>query len=242
MKDLIERSNNENWADSHLIARKFGYRHRNLTDVIDSIIDDLSKLGGNKLPPKNSLGDPKYMTEDRSYRGNEYTAYLMNRPFFSLLAGRLRGKKVFEWQIKFNTAFYEMESALLLSSTNQDDTLWLDSRATGKIARREETDVIKDFVDYATSQGSQNAEFYYRHITNASYKAMGLIAKRHPGIRDTMGMYELAELMLIERFARAKLDEYMKLGRNYKDIYNCVRDDMIEYGKSICFKSVQVKT
>ena len=179
---------------------------------------------------------PKVITEEREYRGNKYTAYLMNRDFFSILAMRFKGKKAFQWQAGFISAFNAMEQRILTADKNATDPTWLGQREQGKIARLEETDVIKEFVEYATNQGSTKAKFYYKHITNATYKALGLMVQSKPKLRDTMNLYEVSELLLAERVAKNAIKKYMDLGRGYKDIYNSVKDDLLSFGGALKLK------
>ena len=223
---LVEISKNEVYAESGVVSRKFGMKHSELTKTIRKVISKIDDLRGGIAPPK-------YYTEGREYRGNKFTAYIMSREFFSLVAMRLTNKKAFEWQVKFNKAFYEMERRLIVKDSNSNDQIWIENRSRGKLARREETDTIKSFVNYATKQGSTKANFYYKHITNATYKALGLITQRKPKLRDVMTYMELAELQLMEHRAKQLLTKYMELERNYKDIYNCVKDDLVEFGESL---------
>ncbi len=153
----------------------------------------------------------------------------MNREFFSLLAMRFKGKEAFEWQVKFNHAFYEMERHILQTELNKQDVDFLNIRHVGKIERKVETDVIKQFVEYATEQGSKNAKFYYKHITNATYKALGLMFQKKPKLRDSLNIYEISELILAERLARQSLQKYMELERHYKDIYESVKEDLLRF-------------
>ena len=44
-----------------------------------------------------------------------------------------------------------------------------------------------------------------------------------------MNLYEIAELLLAERIAKNSLKKYMELGRNYKDIYESVKDDLMMF-------------
>ena len=224
--DLVEVRKQEVLVDSHLVAKKFGMQHKDFINTADKIIVKLEGLRGDAVPPK-------YYKESRHYRGTDFNVYLMTREFFSLVSMRLTSKKAFEWQVKFNTAFYEMERRLLKVETNKSDIEWNSSRLIGKTARQEEVDTIKEFVDYATKQGSKNAKFYYSTITNASYKSLGLISSKHPKLRDEMNLYELSELMLAERLAARKIRQYMDLGRGYKDIYACVKDDLVAFGESL---------
>ena len=209
-----------------MVARKFNQKHKEVVKRIEYVKNNLEDLGVVSNPPK-------IMTEEREYRGQKYTAYLMNREFFSLLAMRFKGKIAFRWQVQFVSAFHEMENHILSELNNKSDKQWLNQRSQGKLSRREETDVIKDFVEYATNQGSKSAKYYYKHITNATYKALGIIAQRKPKIRDTMNIYDLAELLLMERVARNSLEKYMKLERNYKDIYESTKEDLLRFGVSL---------
>jgi Rha family phage regulatory protein len=224
--DLVEVKKNGVFCDSQMVSKKFGIKHAYVCDNIRKLIADLSGLRVGSV-------HPKIQEEERIYRGNTYIAYLMNRHFFSLLSMRFKGKKAFEWQVKFNDAFYEMERHILQSNLNKSDNGFLKIREQGKIARKEETGVIKEFVDYATRQGSMSAKFYYKHITNATYKALGLMVQRKPKLRDSLNVYEVSELLLAERLAQNALKKYMDLGRNYKDIYESVKTDLISFANNM---------
>lgn len=224
--ELVEVKKNEVYCDSHIVAKKFGYKNANVANVIEKVMSDLKDI-------RVDGADPKVMTEEREYRGNKYTSYLMNRDFFSFLVMRFKGKKAIEWQLKFIAAFNAMEKRILAADDNATDPKWLGQREQGKIARLEETDVIKDFVEYATGQGSKSAKFYYKHITNATYKALGLMVQSKPKLRDTMDLYEISELLLAERIAKNSIKKYMELGRGYKDIYESVKEDLISFGSGL---------
>ena len=228
--DLVELKRKEIFCDSHVVAKKFEYKHGYLINHIKNVMKDVSVMQG------VNMFTPKVITEEREYRGNKYTAYLMNRDFFSILAMRFKGKKAFQWQAGFISAFNAMEQRILTADKNATDPTWLGQREQGKIARLEETDIIKEFVEYATNQGSTKAKFYYKHITNATYKALGLMVQSKPKLRDTMNLYEVSELLLAERVAKSAIKKYMELGREYKDIYNSVKDDLLSFGGALKLK------
>jgi len=223
---LVEVKKEEVYCDSLIVARKFEQPHKEVVKRILKLEDDFNKLRGVSNPPKT-------LKENREYRNQKYTAYLMNREFFSLLVMRFKGIKALEWQIKFNNAFYAMEEQLVKEKTNASNTYWLKGRKTLTNGRKETTDVIKDFVEYATRQGSTKAKYYYTHITTATYRALDLMYQKKPKLRDTLNIYEIGELLLTERFARNSLKKYMDLNRNYKDIYESVRDDLVAYAENI---------
>jgi Rha family phage regulatory protein len=226
MNNLVEVDRSEVFCDSSIVAKKFGQKHAYVVDNIKKLLSDIEGL-------RVGTADPKAIIEEREYRGQKFNVYLMNRPFFSLLAMRFRGKRALEWQLKFNSAFYEMEKRIIQGQMNETDTSWISSREQGKLARLYETDTIKRFVEYATEQGSKSAQYYYKHITNATYKALGFMAQKEPKLRDSMNIYEVSQLLLAEKLAKDKLIEYMELGRNYKDIYQSVKEDLIRFSDAM---------
>jgi len=230
--ELVEIKGNEIYCDSHVLARKLKQKHAEVVRRIKKLNKDLLKL-------RVVSNHPCESTEEREYRGQKYTSYLMRREYFSLLMMRFTGDLALEWQVKFNNAFYLMEKQLIKFKSNSNNQQFLGKRVQSKIARKEETDVIKEFVEYATNQGSKSAFRYYGNITKATYKALGLIVQKKPKLRDSLDMYEISELILAERIATLSLKKYMDLGREYHDIYNSVRDDLLAFGA--CLRPEQLK-
>ena len=227
--ELVEANGNDIFCDSSMVARKFGQDHDKVRKIINGLCDDLSNLDSS-IPISNRY---KIVSEQRTYRGRNYNVYLMDRDFFSLLAMRFKTKKALEWQIKFINAFMAMENKILQFDLNESDKDWISARQESKQIRRKETDVIKDFVEYATEQGSQSAKFYYKHITKATYKALGFLAQKKPKLRESLNIIETSELILAENKATQLLKQYMDTGMKYKDIYKYVKKDLIVYADSI---------
>jgi len=226
MVNLVEIYEREITCDSQTVAKKFGYKHNELMRVINNLVSDLDELRGiSNLPFFEEI--------EKEYRGTKFKAYVMSREFFSLLSMRFRGQKALEWQMKFNTAFYDMEKALLKASENSGDHEWLKVRTQSKQMRLQQTDVIKDFVAYATSQGSKSAKFYYKHITNATYKALGLIQHKRPKLKDTLDCMELSQLMVAENVAKKSLRKYMDANEDYKSIFLLVKQDLVALSETL---------
>jgi len=221
--DLVEYKHNNVFCDSSMVAKKFDVQHAKVIRTIERLAERL----------RVTIGYPKIEEFQKEYKGQTYKAYLMDREFFTLLSMRFESKKALQWQVKFNNAFYEMEEKILIADRNKSDTTFIEARQQTKLGRREETDVIKDFIDYATNQGSHKAKFYYKHITNATYRALELMIHKKPALRDTLDIYQLSELLLAERVAKNSLVKYMELGRDYKDIYKSVAEDLIVFGNSL---------
>ncbi len=234
MRYLVEMKENDIFCDSSMVAKKFGQKHDKVRIIIERLCKDLLTL-----PESMAISNrPKVITEKRVYRGREYNAFLMNRPFFSLLCMRFKGVKALEWQVKFNDAFYDMEKAILQEKLNKDSDLWLDTRSQGKLVRLETTDVIKEFVDYATSQGSKSAKFYYKHVTMATYKALGLMQQKQPKLRDTLNCLQLGFLQSAEYVAQKSLKKHMAEEYPYKLIYKHVCNDLNTFANSLMIGDV----
>jgi len=139
---LVEVKNEVVYCDSSMVAKKFGVKHAYVIRNCDSLIEDIIKIKGD---PKS----PLILKEDRNYRGADYTAYLMDKKFFSLLAMRFKGKAALEWQIKFNDAFFDMEKAIIESK----------SPSSTMIELNELTKVIESNKDVASVCGKQLANY-----------------------------------------------------------------------------------
>ena len=88
-------------------------------------------------------------------------------------------------------------------------------RAEGKMIRRVETDAIKEFIEYAKSNGSQSSDRYYAIITKATNEILNISA----GQRDSLTAMQLEHLAMVERVIASALTQGIEKEMNYKDIY-----------------------
>ncbi len=221
---LVEVRKGAVLCDSSMVAKKFGQKHDKVVKVIANLNKALMAIPNRPTRPEKEM---------RNYRGRDYTAYLIGREFFSLLVMRFKGEKALEWQVKFNKAFYDMERTILQEILNKQNDRWISDRDKSKQVRLETTDVIKDFVEYATDQGSKSATFYYKHITNATYKALGLLAQRKPKLRDTLDLMELSHLTTAEYVAQRSIKKHMEDMIPYKKVYDFVKTDLEAFAEGL---------
>lgn len=112
------------------------------------------------------------------------------------------------------------------------DPNWQAERARGKVIRSDATDVIKQFIDYAHGQGSENAHHYYRNITRAVYRGLELIESYHDecrGIRETLETKDLAKVGAAETLVQDVLAKGMAEDIPYRDIYAAARDAVVDF-------------
>lgn len=221
--ELVKVNQNKVFADSRIIADTFGKAHRNVMRDIESLIENLNENNAQNITLLFSK--KKFINEIN----REYFYYEMNRDGFSLLVMGFTGKKAFQWKIKFIEAFNLMEKTLL----NKSNEEWLTTREQGKLIRRNETDTIQEFTDYAISQGSKSAQFYYKHYTNATYKALQLLENKKPKTRETLDLLQLHQLLLAEDIVTKTIKREMENKEHYKVIFEKCKISLENFANSL---------
>ena len=97
-----------------------------------------------------------------------------------------------------------------------DESERLEARQFSKIIRKQETDVIKEFIAYARKQGSKRPDVaYYRFFSVLANRAIGLPDKNG---RDDASLFQQKAMAWTEyvfgNFLKAKMSEV----KNYKEI------------------------
>jgi hypothetical protein len=143
-------------------------------------------------------------------------------------------EKAFAVQIAIIKAFRSMAIALV----NQQNISWIQARNNGKIERVSETDVIKEFVDYATKQGSQSAKMYYMNITKMTNKALEFIIQDKTGIpvRDLSSMENIGFIMALDKRAGNAIAYGMSENMHYKDIYHYAKAEVNKLADVLVFR------
>jgi Rha family phage regulatory protein len=212
MNELVIIQKQNVVTDSLTVADKFGKRHDDVLKKIVNIIRDDEKGLLN-------FAESSYINS----QNKEQKKYIMDRKSFSVLCMSFTGKKALSWKIRFYDAFEAMEKALLQQVTQKNSVAWLAQRAAGKITRREETDTIKQFVDYATEQGSKSANRYYCNITKMQNKALFILEQKFPNLRTLLDLNQLATINVADSIVSKALAEGMTSNLNYKDIYKLAK-------------------
>lgn len=205
------------------VADKFNKQHRTIYRKVEDLMKSQPDFG------RANFGTSTYISE----QNKELPCYTMTRDGFSMIAMSLTGKEAEEWKIKYITAFNAMESQLL----QQNDSLeWKQARLQIKSARRSFTDVVKQFVEYATNQGSKSAGMYYMNITKMEYAALELTEKGQKlpkDFRDTLDCMDLCFLSTAEQVAKNALQQGMELQMHYKEIYQLAKERVFVYAETV---------
>ena len=199
MEELVFTRRDEAVTDSLTVAEYFQKRHDRVLRAIENLIEGLPKNGVSYFI--------KSSYTDASGKGN--LMYLMNRDGFSLLAMGFTGKKALQWKLKYIEAFNQMEKAL----TERQSEQWLETRKTGMLTRKSETDVLKKLVEHAKTQGSTHADMLYITYTKLVNKLVGVKTRADADFR------QLTDLMTLERVILSTVEEGISKGLDYHEIY-----------------------
>jgi phage regulator Rha-like protein len=145
-------------------------------------------------------------------------------------------ERVLDFKEKLANDFVEQENLLKNLLDQQQSVEWISNRANGKLIRREETNTIKDFVEYAQCQGSVHADRYYSVLSQCVNNNLFTFNGKFKNKRNAMSAVQLMDVGFAEGVVSKGLIEGMAKGLHYKDIYKLVRDRIVTiaelHGKS----------
>jgi len=130
----------------------------------------------------------------------------------------------------------------IFQKQNSTSPVWQVFRKQGQMARFEEIGTIKEFVEYATKQGSKNAKRYYCIITKETYRALFQIQQNDPNtIRELLDAMQLSFLQSAEYVVRNALIAGMASNLYYKDVYQLCKKRLQAFGENVGVTSVTNK-
>lgn len=235
--NLVHVKRNEILTDTVLIAEMLEIHHRDLLRTVEKIVERQK----NNVPSSALKFPQKFIEGSFTNKMNRtYKMYELNEQAYMKLAMHLKGyEKAEAVQDAIIEAFSLMKEALL----NQSNQSWLSARKDGKGIRAKEMDVVKDFVDYATKQGSKSAFRYYGNITKMTNKALELLVQVKGGLplRDLANIMQLGFIQMLDNRAMQAIAFGMKSELNYKEIYQIAKEEVNTLADSLNFNRKSIK-
>ena len=131
--------------------------------------------------------------------------------------------KVVGFKFRLTREFYRQKRILSQIAAQQQNAQWLEDRRIGKITRSLATDRIKNFIEYATAQGSKKAHHYYFNISQMENKALFLLEQKFPNLRDALDLHQLAVIRQADEIVVKALNDGMDRELHYRDIYQLAK-------------------
>lgn len=203
----------EPYTTSEVIAEAAGMNRRTVNRLIQTHKADFEEFGRVRfeITPLKTKGGVQSVTV---YHLNEQQATL-------LMTYARNTETVRAFKKELVKQFYAMRSLLL----ERNSPIWQDTRALTKAVRKQETDAIRELVEYATGQGSTHAARYYTSISRIANKTAGITD------RDAAHVEQLTALMLIERVISDEIRAGIAAGNPYRDIFTAIQQRLTTFGE-----------
>ena len=231
---LVHTKRDEVFTNSKIIADMLEVTHKDLLRTIEKVTN---RQKNNRLA--SPLKYPQKFIESsfKNKMGRIYKMYELNEQAYLKLAMQLSGYEKAEIvQDQMIEAFTMMKQQVL----NMQNNSWIAKRDEAKQIRQKETDVIKDFIEYATKQGSKNANKYYMNITKMTNKALELLIQtdEYKPLRDLATITELGFIQMLDLRAMQAIEDGMKRQLPYKEIYKYAKEEVEKLSDSLAFKKI----
>ena len=212
MYDLVEARGNKVFTNSKIIAEGTHNKHYAVRQIIqkyETIFEEEPELGKVtfKMEPLK--------------RGQKEKVYILNEGQAMFLMTLLRNDGVNGIVVKFKARlaneFVRMRKYIENEQKRSEET-----KESNKKNRLQETDVIKELVEYAKAQGSTHSDKLYIVYTKLAKKVVG-------GKRNKMTINELNTLTLVESIILQTIEIDMSMNKPYKEIYKDCKERIEQF-------------
>ena len=127
---------------------------------------------------------------------------------------------------------------ILEQKTQKQNQQYIETRNQSKIGRKQETDIIKEFIEYAKKQGSKNADKYYMIISKMENAAFFILKEKFKNVTEILNIQQLSKIIVADMIVKQAIIEGMKKEIFYKDIFQEAKKKVVEMSNSLGFKEV----
>jgi phage regulator Rha-like protein len=217
MSNLVIVENKKLFTTSLIIAEQTKNTVHSVRELIKKYKNDLEEFGvlsfEMRKPNKNSKG------------GRPQEIYYLNEEQTTLLLTFMRNSDiVIKFKKKLVKEFYKMKKSLNEAYVRKQNEEWKKLRVDSKYTRKNQTDIIKKFVEYATDQGSKSAFRYYSNISKMENKALFFLQGKFPNVRELMTGHQLMVIGSADQIVEKALIDGMDKKMFYKDIYKMAKE------------------
>lgn len=207
MGELVFIQSNDVFTTSLIVAKNLGYEHKSIVKHFRTYKKRFERHGTLATRSVESNG------------GRPTTIYLLNETQAVFLVTLLdNSEKVLDFKEELSAQFVSTKHLLLEKQTRD----WQQTRELSKEVRLQETDAIKELVEYATIQGSKNAGKLYLVYSKLVKQMAGY------GGRDQANVDVLTQVVAFESILRGVISEEMTLNTHYKTIYQRAKVQLLE--------------
>ena len=134
--------------------------------------------------------------------------------------------QVVEFKSRLVKEFRLCRKRLALALNQTQDPEWNQTRVLGKTLRKLETDVIKEFIEYAKAQGGTPAgcDKYYANFTKMTNVLLFICEGKFKNIRNILLPTQLMTIGAADSIINKSVRDDMVAGLLYKTIYQNAKE------------------
>lgn len=205
---------------SLMLAEGFGRKHESVTRLIENYKADFENF--------KDLKSRKVKT-----KGRPIVEYWLNENQAMLLGTYLKNSPVVrQFKIKLIKEFDLLKKQNQTLQQHKQQPEYQATRDAGKVVRKQTTDAIKEFTEYAISHGSKNSNFYYANFTKMVNGLLMIVEGRYKNLREVMTTHQLMTTTAAEQCVVIGIKRGIKQKKFYKDIYQDVKADVEMFAES----------
>ena len=226
--NLVELKEKEPVTTTLVISEKTENDHSSVFKLVKAYQEDLSEFGVVGFEIRKPSGKKGGRPLEFAYLNEDQTMLIMTYMRNSEIVRTFKKSLVKE--------FRKMKNVLSQISSRQTNEEWKQLRESGKFTRKQETDVINQFLDYAISQGSEGykkKENAFATFSKMENKALFIIQDKFPNIRQLLTGQQLQIISSADQIVEKALKEGMEKQMQYKDIYKLAKERIETFSEII---------
>jgi hypothetical protein len=233
LNNLLTIKKDEIYVATDILAKELKRPHQRIINLINTYENELKKLG--ILTFEKSLKTGK--------SGQPKNIYYLNETQYLFLIMNMRTKAnekdlVLNLKLEISRQFVSMRRWILEQKTQKANQQYIETRNQSKIGRKQETDIIKEFIEYAKRQGSQSAEKYYMIISKMENSAFFILKEKFKNVREVLSITQLSKIIVADMIVKTAIIEGMEKEMYYKDIFQLAKKKVVEMANSVGIKEV----
>lgn len=197
------------FTNSLVIAQGTGNQHHAVRKLIKKYKTDIEDFGTLLISNEKSIG------------GRLLELFQLNEEQTTFITLLKNSRQVVAFKKELVGQFYIMRQLFIEKQSQQ----WQQTRLESKNTRKLEAEEIKQLVQYAKVQGSENAEKYYITLLKLANKTDGISSTK----RERANINQLNTLILVENIINHRIQEGIKQGLHYKEIYQSCKERLKQF-------------
>lgn len=228
VNEIVSLHDDEPRAGTFLISQGFNREHNEVLRLINKHQERFFRLENNKSFSKRFI---VHKVPSKT-AGRPVEEYLLNEQQTIFLGSIFRNTDlVLDFKERLANDFVHIKKSLSALREHKHNPSYQITRDAGKLVRKQTTDEMQRFVEYAESQGSNNAYRYYTLITKMMNGLLFIVEGKYKNLREVMSTQQLMTVSSAEQIIDRGLRNGINKKMFYKEIYKDVKSKVMIFAE-----------